>query len=198
MPSESLTTIAGPMGVGAICMLGVFLFLDGQSPDLFPTVETYASSATWGVVAAIPILVMAYVLGLCLSSAGTLFVAQIGGVGEEAEAADIVSIASMAADKSAAVLHYLQLRQDRAVLAGSSIAIVFLAAGAFSEIANLPTMKWAVVTLAVGSLALALTLMWLAARKTTEAHQLVLQVIEQARRGLPVANGSSLTAPMNK
>lgn len=55
MPSETIAGVAGPTGVGALFVLGVFLFLDGRAPDLFPTVETYAKTATWGIVAAAPL-----------------------------------------------------------------------------------------------------------------------------------------------
>ena len=36
---DALGTLAGPAGVGALCLLGVFLFLDGRAPSLFPTFE---------------------------------------------------------------------------------------------------------------------------------------------------------------
>jgi hypothetical protein len=165
--------------VGALCMLGVFLVLDGRAPSLFPTVEGYAKSATWGVVAAVPILVMAYVLGLFLSSAAVLAVHAFAGPGIEAEATDLARIASLSAEKSAAVQYYVQLRQDRAAIAGSSIAFVVLAAGALSELSNLPHIKGSVVVLALGALALAGVLFWLAENKTAEAHHLAVRIAEQ-------------------
>jgi hypothetical protein len=42
-------------GVGALCILGVFLLLDGRAAHLFPTFEQYAKTSTWTVVAAIPV-----------------------------------------------------------------------------------------------------------------------------------------------
>jgi hypothetical protein len=72
MPSDSITAVAGPAGVGVLGILGVFLFFNGRGPDLFPTVETYAKTATWGIVAAVPVLVIAYVLGLFLISGAAL------------------------------------------------------------------------------------------------------------------------------
>lgn len=178
MPSDSLTTVAGPTGVGALCMLGVFLILDGRAPSLFPTVEEYAKSATWGVVAAVPILVMAYVLGLFLTSAAVIAVHAFVGPGADAEAVDLARIAVLSAEKSAAVQYYVQLRQDRAAIAGCSIAFIVLGAGALCELANLPHIKGSVVALAAGSLALAGVLFWLAANKTAEAHYLALKIVE--------------------
>ena len=60
VPWESLTGFAGPAGIGAICILAAFLFLDGQNPNLFPSVEFYAKTSTWSIVAAIPLLASSY------------------------------------------------------------------------------------------------------------------------------------------
>jgi len=155
MPKDSIAAVAGPAGVGAICILGVFLFLDGRAPELFPTVETYAKTATWGIVAAVPVLVMAYVLGLFLISGAELAVQFTFGPGFEREAADIARLAAISAEKSAAVQAYIQLRQDRAVLAGSAVAFVVLFAGAISEIRNLSHLKGTIALLGIGTLLLA-------------------------------------------
>lgn len=186
MPTDSLATVAGPTGVGAMCMLGVFLFLDGRAPSLFPTVETYAKTATWGVVAAVPVLVMAYLLGLFLSSGAVLAVQFLFGPGAEAETLDIARIASLSAEKSVAVQYFMQLRQDRAALAGSSIALVVLFAGALSELANLPHIKSSIIALAISSLLLAGLVFWLAGQKTYEAHRVANKITELMSTSPPV------------
>jgi hypothetical protein len=127
---------------------------------------------------------MAYVLGLFLGSGGVSAIHKFVGPGADVEVLDLARIASFSAEKSAAVQYYMQLRQDRAVIAGSSIAFVILAVGALSEIANLSHIKGSVVTLAVGSLALACLLFWLAAQKTSEAHYLAIKIVEH----IPVAS----------
>lgn len=177
MPNDSLSTIAGPAGVGAICILGVFLLLDGRSPSIFPTVEEYAKTTTWGVIAAVPVLVMAYVIGLFLNSMGALAVQTVFQVSTTAEIVDLVSMGKISAEKSPAVLYFLQLRQDRAVLAGSSLSFIALSAGAFSEISNLPHIRAGVIFLASGTLLLAALFFWLAGAKTLESHQLAAAVV---------------------
>lgn len=176
MSAESISTIAGPAGIGALCLLGVFLFLDGRAPSLFPTVETYAKTATWGVVAAVPVLVMAYVAGLCVSAAGVYLVQHFSGHSFAQEATDIAKVASISADKSAAIQIYSQLLQDRAVFAGCTIAFVILSVGAVSEIDNLPHLKSAIITMAIAVLLLGALMFWLAERKGAEAHLLATTV----------------------
>lgn len=178
MPNESLSTIAGPAGVGALCILGVFLVLDGRSPGIFPTVEEYVKTTTWGVIAAVPVLVIAYVLGLFVNSVAVLAVQGAFGVGAAAETADIVAIAGVPIEKSPAVQYFLQLRQDRAVLAGSCMAFVVLTIGAISETSNLPHIKSSIIVVASCSLLLAGLLFWLAGVKTLESHELAAKIVE--------------------
>jgi hypothetical protein len=178
MPSESLSTVAGPAGVGSLCILGVFLVLDGVQPDVFPTVEEYAKTTTWGVIAAVPVLVIAYVLGLFFNSIATLAVQVAFGVSAAEETSDIVRVGCIPAEKSPAVQHFLQLRQDRAVLAGSSFVFIILSVGAFSEIANLPDVRSSIIVLASGSLFLAALLFWLSGAKTRESHDLATGIFE--------------------
>jgi hypothetical protein len=189
MPNDSLSTIAGPAGVGAICILGVFLLLDGRSPNIFPTVEGYAKSTTWGVIAAIPVLVMAYVIGLFLNSMAVLAVQTVFQVSTTAELVDMVCMGSTSVDKSPAVQYFLQLRQDRAVLAGSSSAFIALSAGAFSEISNLQHIRSGVIFLASGTLLLAALLFWLAGAKTLESHQLAVTATPDAAGALRPTTG---------
>lgn len=176
MAKDSIASVAGPAGVGAICMLGVFLFFDGLAPALFPTVEIYAKTATWGIVAAVPVLVMAYVVGVFLISGAELAVQLTFGPRFEQEAADIARLAAVSAEKSAAIQVYVQLRQDRTVLAGNAVAFVVLCVGALSEIRNLLHLKSTIVLLAIGTLLLAAVMFYFAGRKGGEAHRLAEQV----------------------
>lgn len=161
-------------------MLGFFLLVDGRAPSFYPTVEVYASSATWGVVAAGPILAMAYVLGLFLSSAALVAVHAYVGLGVEEEAVDLARIGALSGTISVAVQYYAQLRQDRNTIGGCALALIVLAAGSASEISNLQHVKGSIAMLTLASLALAGTLFWLAARKTLEAHRLAHNIVESA------------------
>jgi hypothetical protein len=187
MSADSLAAVAGPTGVGAVCILGIFLFLDGRAPELFPTVEVYAKTATWGIVAAVPLLVMSYVVGVMLVSFGELLV-QVGfGPSMADELQDLARLAANSAEESAAVQSYLQLRHDRGVLAGSAIAFIVLCAGAISEIRNLGNLKGPILSLAASALVLAASTYLLAGRKGREAHRLASAIAPamDTRSGTP-------------
>src|ERR1039458_3000987 len=85
---DSLSTFAGPAGVGALCLLGVFLFLDGRAPSLFPTFEQYAKTSSWSVVAAVPVLAVSYVLGLSIMIASVGVLTRTWGPSHNSEAVD--------------------------------------------------------------------------------------------------------------
>ena len=137
-PTDSIGAFAGATGVGALCILGVFLLLDGRAPALFPTVETYAKTATWGVVVAIPVLAIAYVIGLTLITASSFAIRGTFGPSLLDEAADAARVSSIKEKESVLAKEYLQFKQERDVLGGAALALIVLAAGAWSDSINLP------------------------------------------------------------
>ncbi len=73
LPWQNVEGFAGVAGVGALALLGIFLILDGQVPELFPTIEFYAKTATWSIVAAIPVLSITFVLGHLLQCKASFY-----------------------------------------------------------------------------------------------------------------------------
>ena len=171
MPLDPTGIFAGATGVGALCVLGVFLVLDGRAPELFPTLETYAKTATWGIVAAVPVLAVAYVVGLlAIAGTGAAVEALYGDVVGRG-ARDVLSMFAIPKDSLVATA-YLELRQRQELLGGSAIGVLLLALGAFSERRNLPEVRGAVTV--AGSLALVAALLCLAGSVASgrEAHAL--------------------------
>jgi hypothetical protein len=166
---DALSTFAGPTGVGALCLLAVFLFLDGRAPDLFPTFELYAKTSTWSVVAAVPVLAISYVLGLSVMIASER---AIGTVAKQ-NAAQRISEARMVAagvDKdSLAAQLYVDALRNRAVLAGGALALVLLGIGALSEVRNLRSLRPVILAAVVGALALAVLAAYFAIREGVRA-----------------------------
>lgn len=66
MLGAPVETITGRLGVGAIAFLALFLAVDGMKIGAFHLVETYGNSVTFGIVAALPTAVVAYILGVFL------------------------------------------------------------------------------------------------------------------------------------
>jgi len=168
--ADSIGTFAGATGVGALCLLGIFLLLDGRAPTLFPTFEQYASTATWGIVAAIPVLAIAYVVGLVLITASCVAVRGSFGPTLLDEAADTARVSYVSAKESVLAQEYLRIKQERDVLGGAALALVVLAAGALSETANLSHLRSVIILAAVGTLIAALALFYSAGMKSRQAH----------------------------
>ena len=168
--NDSLGTFAGATGVGALCILGVFLLLDGQAPTLFPTFEEYARTTTWGVVAAVPVLAIAYVIGLVLVTASCFAVRGSFGPSLRDEATDTVRVSSTAAKDSVLAQEYLRLKQERDALGGAALALLVLAAGALSETKNLEYLKAVIRVGAAGALLAAVALFFAAGTKGRQAH----------------------------
>ncbi|MCU0633823.1 MAG: hypothetical protein MUE41_03020 [Gemmatimonadaceae bacterium] len=178
MPFESAGAFAGAAGVGALCVLGVFLLLDGRAPGVFPTVEFYARTATWGIVAAVPVLAITYVVGL-LAITGTVGLLELAlGPSIGSGALDAAAFAAVDTDSPIGQV-YLQLRQEQGILGGSAVGMLVIATGAFAERRNLPDVRAAVslaATLAVIASALCVAG---AVVKGKEAHALAT-LVQQA------------------
>jgi hypothetical protein len=168
--TDSLGTFAGGTGVGSLCILGVFLLLDGRAPTLLPTFEEYAKTATWGVVAAIPVLAIAYVIGLVLITASCFAVRVSFGPSLLDEAADTARVSYVAAKDSVLAQEYIRLRQERDVLGGAALALLVLAIGALSETNNLAHLKLVIGVASVGALIAAMALFFSAGMKGRQAH----------------------------
>ena len=170
--SDVLGSFAGATGVGALCVLAMFLFFDGRASNLLPNVEAYAKTATWAIVAAVPVLAMSYIVGLLLISGAESAVARTFGPTADVELADLARVAKLPAKDSVAVQRFAQLRQDRAILAGSAVALLLLAFGALSEIRNLPELKTVIVCSALVAILVAAATFFAAAQKGISAHLL--------------------------
>lgn len=169
--ADALGSVAGATGVGTLCLLALFLFLDGCAPKLFPTFEQYAQTATWGIVAAVPVLAIAYVVGVAIMNAGGTAVRMTFGPTLDAEIGDAARLANLDAGKSLLVQTVVQLRQERDVLSGAAIAFVLLAIGALSEVRNLPGLGGVVVSAAIVAILAAALLLWSAGEKSRQAHR---------------------------
>jgi hypothetical protein len=137
---------------------------------LFPTVETYAKTATWGVVAAIPVLAIAYVIGLTLITASSFALRGTFGPTLMEEAADAARVSAIEGKDSVLAKEYLQFKQERDVLGGAALALIVLAIGAWSDSVNLPELKSIVIAAAIMTFMASVLLFVSAGLKSRQAH----------------------------
>ena len=172
---DALASFAGPAGVGALSLLGAFLFLDGRAPDLFPTIEQYAKTSTWSVVAAVPVLAVSFVLGLSLMVASERALTSLWGPSLTSQAADLAELTVLVKESPAAQA-YLESLRNRAVLGGGSVAMLILAIGALSDMGNLPHLRGVVAIAALATVVAAVAAGYLAIREGHKAHEIALAV----------------------
>ena len=170
LPWQNIEGFAGVAGVGALCFLGIFLLLDGQNSELFPTVEIFAKTATWSIVAAIPVISIVYLIGLLATSTSTLAIDQISSMQGYSLTNDLIKISEY--DKTTITQIFLQLKHDREILAGSFIGLILLGIGAISETSNLPHLRRVIIIAAIGSFILAFVTLGLGIYMGGEAHLL--------------------------
>ena len=188
MPIESASSFAGAAGVGALCFLAVFLILDGREPGVFPTVEFYSKTATWGIVAAVPVAAMAYVAGLLAIAVSSGLLEQVAHTTIGRSAVDVVALAQISKDSPVAQ-QYLQLRQEQGILAGSAIAMLLLTLGVLSERRNLPNIGKATLWAVSLAFVAGILCFYVAFSKARDAHTIAMGV-----RPAPAA-ASSQRAP---
>jgi hypothetical protein len=180
---DSISTLAGPAGVGALCLLGLFLFLDGRAPDLFPTFEQYAKTASWSIVAAVPVLTVSYVLGLSIMIASERAISRVVGFSQKSEVGDLalIGIAGLAKDSPASIF-YAEARRNGAVLAGGALALLVLSSGALSETSNLPNLRSTVIIATLLTVFLAVLAAYLAVQESHRAHAIAQSLRSAAPR----------------
>jgi len=195
--TESLSAFAGPTGVGALCFLGIFLFLDGRAPSIFPAVETYAKTSTWSVVVAVPVLAISYVAGLVLISAAGAGVRCTFGPSVEQEAKDTLVVSSKPAKESVLAQRYLQFQQERDCLAGAALSLVVLAVGLLSEKSTLTKensiKSWVVITAAAIAFLASIALYGAAGVRARQAH--TFAAVSERAATAPLNATPAVTAP---
>jgi len=174
IPFQSIEAFAGATGVGALCLLAVFLMIDGRESGVFPTIEFYAKTATWGIVAAIPVLSISYVIGLLFIGFADLLMEPVYSALDVHSAEDLVKISkAIATQKSSALIEtYLQLRQEQEILGGGGLAFILLAFGACSEVRNLSSLRKVIYFLATLTAIVGLSALGLSIMKMLKANEL--------------------------
>ena len=122
---QSIQGFAGASGVGILCLLGLFLIVSVFAENL-PAVATHLlESPSWTAVATLPILVVAYVIGL-------LAIALVDrGNRLPASHISVLSEPPVAA-------RYGQLEQEAEILSGSVVGFVLLGIAALLNAVAFP------------------------------------------------------------
>ena len=75
VPWQNIQGFSGATAVGSIVFVDWALITNAFANNLFPVINLYSQSPTWAIVTAVPVLSLAYLLGLlCIGAGETLMI----------------------------------------------------------------------------------------------------------------------------
>jgi hypothetical protein len=126
MPSllQGIQGFAGASGIGVMCLTALFFGASVFATNLPALVDFVAVSTTWSGIVTIPIVVVAYVVGV-------LAIAVVEGFTSPG-IAELDTLQGLAAQR------FSQLEQEAEILSGSVIGFLLLAGAAFLNVGAYP------------------------------------------------------------
>ncbi len=172
MPSlfEGIQGFAGASGVGVMCLTALFFGASVFATNLPALADFIAVSTTWSGIVTIPILVVAYVVGV-------LAIAVV----ESVTGADIVELDTL---QGLSARRFSQLEQEAEILSGSVIAFLLVAAAAFLNVWAYPGWARTLMICGGGSVVTALGAWRVSRVKHQAAARLARRTCSQPGRGL--------------
>lgn len=144
---NSITDIAGSLGIGSLVLLGGFLIIDGIF-RIQDKVSSYVTNPEWAALVALPLLVVSYNFGVLAFAIGEQ-ISQIRHSTTNCRNELFVKYAitenEMLCDK------YGELERRRKFMQGCIVAFFILAVGALCEWRNAGDWRLAVTGAAIGS-----------------------------------------------
>lgn len=151
MIGAPLETITRRLGVGSICFLALFLAVDGMQIGVFKLTETYGSSVTFGIVAALPSAVVAYIMGVFCFGVADLVLLRFNAF-QEPSPERIFAISRYGGDLLKQ--SYSETIRNLELLKGAFVAFLLLAIGASLEFPNMRGHEMVIVLAAVSAISL--------------------------------------------
>lgn len=145
--NAGIEEVSGYLGVGSLVVLGALFVVDGAA-NLVPFLETVFRTTTWTLLAAVPMLVISYVLGLVSSLGAELMLRPLLPT---VLTPDHFRAVSQSGNEM--LIHkYGEVERHTRLLFGCSVAFVILGLGCWSETRLLGDFAW------IGYLCLAVAL----------------------------------------
>lgn len=169
MLGAPVETITGRLGVGSICFLAFFLAVDGMQIGAFNLVETYGDSVTFGIVAALPTAVVAYIMGVFCFGTADLILSKFTAF-QEPDPERIYALSKFGGDLLKQ--SYSETIRNLELLKGSSVAFILLALGAVLDSSNMRGYEIIVVLASISALGLSALSLLFARRAVVKAARI--------------------------
>ena len=169
VPWQSIQGFSGATAVGSLVFVDWALITNAFADNLFPVINLYSQSPTWAIVTAVPVLSLAYLLGLLCIGAGEALMILFKFV-----PASSLDEGQMACSEPSSFIaaRYQQLRQDAEVLAGSALALGLLAVGASLHAWRIEGWRRFLISVAVCATLMAVGSFALSVRRQSSASRL--------------------------
>ncbi|MBG6077985.1 hypothetical protein [Polaromonas sp. CG_9.11] len=132
------------VAIGSLLLLGAFLIVDSITDGFLEEFEKYSGSNAWAVVAAIPAVTFAYILGAFVQVLSDLAIRRMSPKAEDEEWQVLERLAR--AESETLTSQYDEIRRAKKLLEGCLFPLLVLAAGIFLERARLPHLSALLIT----------------------------------------------------
>ena len=157
---QSIQGFAGASGVGVLCLLGLFLIVSVFADNLPAVTTLLLGSNNWTAIATLPILVVAYVIGL-------LAIALVDR-GNRLPASHISALS-----EAPVAARYGQLEQEAEILSGSVVGFVLLSVAALLNTMVFPGWTRTLVFASASAAAIAVSAWRMSRTKREKAAALI-------------------------
>ena len=173
VPWQSIQGFSGATAVGSLVFVAWALITNAFADNLFPVINVYSQSPTWAIVTAVPLLSLAYLLGLLSIGAGEALMILFKFV-----PANCLDERQMDSSERTGLVgaRYQQLRQDAEILVGSALALGLLAVGAVLHAWRMEGWRRFLVSVAVCATVVAVGSFALSVRRQRWASRLARSV----------------------
>jgi len=143
------------VALGSIFALGVFLCIDSINQSFLGSFEHYVSTSSFGVVAAIPLLAVLYLLGAFISLSSDMVFQAFNSKGYKSEW--ILMGEVIKSNNEILASKFTELYVQKKILEGSVAPLIVLAIGIYLERINLPTLSTVLMYTSIGIAVLAIS-----------------------------------------
>jgi hypothetical protein len=127
IPWQGLQGFSGATAIGALVFVDLALVANSFANNLFPVIQDYSKTQTWAIVVAIPVISLAYLLGVLSIGTSELMLIWVRALDAKTLVEDTIAVTGKG---EYAAARFQQIRQEAEMLAGGTIAFALLALGA--------------------------------------------------------------------
>jgi len=152
LPLQNIQGFSGATAVGSLAFLGWALITNAFAENFFPVINLYAQSPTWAIVAAIPAISLAYLLGLLCIGTGEIVLVRLKLIPANSEEDRTLARWQLS---NVLTTRYQQLQQDADILAGSGMALTLIVLGASLHAWRVEGWRHSLISIAICALIIA-------------------------------------------